>query len=287
MVGMRETAHVAALEGKLATQARNKFGAQTAKAPLLNQKCKTALGARFAGAMIAVNLNQFHDDCGRLEQFDKNIQRRSDGESPGAHLAAHQHVEAEPARLFRGNERDILRLTVCTVVRATRDGDVEFSRQIGELRVALAAHNDAVQFVDDWRSIEQFVRGQAGEGAAVDVANVVDASLQRAQVHTPQFLEDFRHGVESETAQLHLLPGGDVHNAVAKPPRELGDSAQLFALRKAVGHANAHHEFAGSRFAEEYADPLQQFFFCRRERRSAALDDLREVFENAQTVAVF
>jgi len=62
------------------------------------------------------------------------------------------------------------------------------------------------------------VRRQTGEGAAVDVANVVDAGLERAQVHAPQLFEDFRYGVKSETAQLHLLPGGDVHNAVAEPP---------------------------------------------------------------------
>jgi len=57
----------------------------------------------------------------------------------------------KPSRpaFFRGNERDILRLTVSAIVRATRDGDVEFSRQVSELRVALAADDDAVQFVDD------------------------------------------------------------------------------------------------------------------------------------------
>src|SRR6267142_758181 len=286
MVGVAGTAHVPALERELAAESRNKFGAQTAKAPLLNQKRKTALGARLARTVIAVNLDQFHDDSGRLEQFYKNIQRRSDGESSGAHLAADQHVEAEPARLFRGNERDILRLTVSAIVRATRDGDVEFSRQVSELRVALAADDDAVQFVDDGGGVKQFVRRQTREGAAVDVANVVDARLQRAQVHAAQLLPDFRHGVESETAQLHLLPGGEVHNAVAQPPRELGDGEQLFALRKAIGHANAHHEFAGSRFAEEYANPLQQFFFSGGERFGASFDDLRKVIQDAQTVAV-
>jgi len=86
MVGVGGTAHVPALERELAAESRNKFGAQTAKAPLLNQKRKTALGARLARTVIAVNLDQFHDDSGRLEQFYKNIQRRSDGESSGAIL---------------------------------------------------------------------------------------------------------------------------------------------------------------------------------------------------------
>src|SRR5713226_5203832 len=286
MVSVRGTAHVPALESKLAAEARNKFGAQAANAPLLNQKGKSALGARLARAMIAVNLDQFHDDGGRLEQFDKNIQRRSDGKSSGAHLSADQNVEAEPARLFRWNERDILRLTVRAVVHATSHGDVEFSRQVGEFRVALVADDDAIQFVDDRRSIEQFVRRQACQSATVDVANVVYTRLQRAQVHASQFFEDFRHGVESETAQLDLLPSSDVQNAIAKPSGELGDGAQLFTLRKAIGHANAHHEFAGRRFAEEYADPFQQFLFRRRERCRTSLDDLRQVIKDAQAVAV-
>src|SRR5467141_361949 len=111
------------------------------------------------------------------------------------------------------------------VVHATRNRDVEFARQVGELRVALAADDDAIQFVNDGRGVKQFVRRQAGQGAAVDIANVVDARLQRSQVHAPQLLPDFRHGVESETAQLDLLPSGDVQNAIAKPSGKLGDGA--------------------------------------------------------------
>src|SRR5260370_9030475 len=172
------------------------------------------------------------------------------------------------------------------VVRATCNGDVEFSGQVGELRVALAADDNAIQFVDDRRSIEQFVRRQTGEGTAVDVANVVDAGLQRAQVHAAQLLPDLRHSVESETAQLNLLPGGDVQDAVAKASRELRDGAQLVALRKAVGHANAHHEFAGRRSAEEYSDPFQQFFFSRSESFGPALDDLRKMLQDPEAVAV-
>ena len=236
--------------------------------------------------MIAVNLDQFHHDRSRLEDFDKDIQRRSDGESSRAHLAAHQHVEPKPAGLLRGDECDILRLTRRAVVHATRNRDIELARQVGELRVALAADDDAIQFVDDRRGVKQFVRRQAGQGAAVDIANVVDARLERAQVYAPKLLPDFRHGVERETAQLDLLPSGDVQDAIAKPSGELGDGAQLSAPYKAVGHANAHHEFAGRRFAEEQADPLQQFFFCGCERCRAPLDDLRQLIEDAQAVTV-
>src|SRR5216684_8301364 len=283
---MRGTAHISALEREFVAEACDKFRSQSPKPPFLNQESKTALGAGLTRAVVAINLDQLDHDCGRLEDFDEDIQRRGYCESYRAHLAAHQNVEAEPASLLGGNEGDILRFAVCTVVRATRYHDVELAGQVGELRIALAAHDDAVQFVDDRRGVEQFVRRQTGEGTTVDVANVVDAGLQRAQVHASQLFPDFRHSVESEAAQLDLLPCGDVQDAVAKAPRELGDGAELFALRKTVGHANAHHEFAGRGLAEEYADPLQQFFFCRRERLGAALDDLWNVIQNAQAVAV-
>src|SRR6266481_3144755 len=172
------------------------------------------------------------------------------------------------------------------IVGAARHGDVELARQVGELRVTLAADDDAIQLVDDRRGIKQFVRRKAGQRAAVDVANIVYAGLQRAQVHAAQFFEDFRHSVESEAAQFDLLPRGDVQNAVAKPPRELGDGAELRAPRETVGHANAHHEYAGCRFAEEHANPLQQFFFRGGERLGAALDDLWKVIQDVQAIAV-
>src|SRR6266478_5390049 len=166
------------------------------------------------------------------------------------------------------------------IVGAARHGDVELARQVGELRVALAADDDAIQLVDDWRSVKQFVQRKARQRAAVDVANVIDAGLQRAQVHAAQLFEDFRYSVENEAAQFGLLPRGDVQNAVAKAPRELGDGAELRATRETVGHANAHHEFAGCRFAEEHANPLQQFFFRGSERFGGAFDDLWKVIQD-------
>src|SRR5258708_1147198 len=154
MVCMRGTAHVSALKCELAAEACDKFRAQAARTPFFDQKSKTALGARLPWAMIAVNFDEFHHHCGCLEDLHKYIQRRSDGESSRAHLATHQHIEADPAGLLRGNERDILRLAMRAVVRATCHGDIEFARQVVELRVALATNNDAIQFVNDGRSVK-------------------------------------------------------------------------------------------------------------------------------------
>src|SRR5260370_3446273 len=157
MIGMGGAAHISALEGEFVTEACDEFGTKAANAPLLRQKRKRALGAGLRRGVVEVNLDQFHHDRRGLKDFDKYIQRRSHCESSGAHLAAHQNVEAKPASLFSGNESDILRFTVCTVVRATSDRDVELARQVGELRSTLAADDNAIQFVDDRRGVKQFV----------------------------------------------------------------------------------------------------------------------------------
>src|ERR1700730_18418649 len=136
---MSGAAQISAVQGELVAEADDKFRAQAANAPLLDQKGKSALGACLARTMIAVNLDQFDDDRCRLEGFGEDIHRRSDSESSGAHLAAHQHVEAESSSLLRGNERNILRLTMRAVVHATRHRDVELARKVRELRIALAA----------------------------------------------------------------------------------------------------------------------------------------------------
>src|SRR5260370_3252881 len=166
MIGMGGAAHISALKGEFVTKACDKFGPQAANAPFLNQKSKTALGAGLARAVVAVNLDEFHHDRRGLKDFDKYIQRRSHCESSGAHLAAHQNVEAKPARLFSGNESDILRFAVRAVVRATADRDVELARQVGELGVTLAADDNAIQFVDDRRGVKHFVRRESVSAGA-------------------------------------------------------------------------------------------------------------------------
>ena len=180
MVRVLGPAHVPTLKRQLVAETRHKFGAQAAHAPLLNQKSKSALGTRFARAVVAVNLDQLGHGGGGLKNLHKNIQRRGDGKSSGTHLPADEHIEAQPPSFLRGNERDVLGLTVRAVVRATGHHDVEFAGQVGEFRIALVADDDAIEFVHNGRSVEAFVRGQACHSAAVDVANVIDARLERA-----------------------------------------------------------------------------------------------------------
>src|SRR5205807_2144499 len=90
--------------------------AQTRQAPLFDEKSKSALRARLAGAVMSINFDQFqHHGC-RLKSFHKNIQRRSNGKTSRAHLSADKHVETNAARFLCRNPRGSL---CCRVVMST------------------------------------------------------------------------------------------------------------------------------------------------------------------------
>src|ERR1700722_15990587 len=287
MIGVAGAAHVFAAEFEFVAEAREEFAAQAANAPLFDQESEATFRAGFARTVIAKDFDELGDDGDGFERFDENVERRRDSESARAHFAADEHVESEAAAFASGNEGEILRLIVGAVVEAARDGDVEFARKICVFGIAVGADENAIEFLHDVRRIEEFVGREAGERAAVDVADVVDAGLERAKIDATQLFPDFRNAVEREAAQFELLARGDVENIVAEAAREIGDGAKLRAGGESIGHADAHHEFAGRRAAEEDADPLEQFFFGGRQGAGAAGDDFGKIVEHAQAVAVF
>src|ERR1700736_337972 len=144
-----------------------------------------------------------------------------------------------------------------TVVQTAGDRDIELARQVRELCVAVAPDDDAIQVMHDRRGIEQLMRRQSGQGAPIDVSNVVNAGLQSAKVYALKLFPDRGYVVEGESAQLNLLPGRNVQDGIAEAPRKLGDGVQLIAPHKSVGHADAHHELARGRPAVENTEPLQ------------------------------
>src|ERR1700731_3044557 len=251
------TPHVPSLKCEFIPHARGKFRSQSGDSPFFDQKGEPAFGAGFARAVIAKNFDQLHYNRSRLVDFDKNIQVRSDSESSGAHLSAHEDVKPQSPTLFCGNERDILRLTMRTVVQTASDSDVELARQVREFWIALAPDDNAIQVMHDRRSIEQFMRRQSGQGAPIDVSDVVNAGLQSAKVYPLKLFPDRGYAVECESAQLNLLPGRNVQDAIAEAPRKLGDGVQLIALHKSIGHTDAQHELPRGRPAVENPEPLQ------------------------------
>lgn len=128
---------------------------------------------------------------------------------------------------------------------------------------------------------------EAGERAAVDVANVVDAGLQRTKIDAAELLPDFGDAVEREAAEFDLPARGDVEHIVAEAARKIGNGAKLRAAGESVGHADAHHEFSWRRPTEKDTDPFEQFLLGGRQSGDAAGDDSRQVIEYAQAVAVF
>src|SRR4029077_3362041 len=257
--------HIPSLKCEFIPHARGKFRPQSGNSPFFDQEGEAAFGTGLARAVIAENLDQLHYNGGRLIDFDKYVQVRSDGESSGAHLSTYKHIKPDSPTLFCGNQRDILRLIMRAVVQTAGDRDVELARQVRELRVAIAPDDDAIQVVHDRRGVKQLMRGQTGQGAPIDVSDVVNAGLERAQVHTPKLFPDRGDAVESKSAQLDLLPRRNVQDAIAKATGELSDGAQLIAPHESVRHADAHHELARRRPAVENTDPLQQFLFRGRE----------------------
>src|SRR6266849_4922941 len=141
--------HIPALKSQFISHTRGEFRAQSGDSPFFDQEGEAAFGTGLARAMIAKNLDQLNYGGRRLIDFDEDVQVRSDGESAGAHLSAYEHIKADSPALLCGNERDVLRLVMRTVVQTAGNRDVELARQVRELRVALAPDDETVQLVHD------------------------------------------------------------------------------------------------------------------------------------------
>jgi len=81
----------------------------------------------------------------------------------------------------------------------------------------------------------------------------------------PQLLPELRYGLESEPAQLNLLPGGDVQNAVASRRESSAIVRSWTAPDEALAY-DAHHEFAGVGLSKK-TPTTSTILFPRRERR--------------------
>ena len=152
-----------------------------------------------------------------------------------------------------GGEGDVLGLGVAAVFEAAGDGDVELARQVGELAIA---DDDLVELADDRRGVEELVLTEAGDGAATDAADVVQTGLLAAQADVFEAAEDVGDVGEGEPAELDLLAGGEVAEALAVLVGEVGDDPQLLRAGLPGFQAQAQHEVPGRRLAEEEAVPF-------------------------------
>src|SRR5215467_11291074 len=96
------------------------------------------------------------------------------------------------------------------VLRAARDCDVEFPREVDEFRIPVRPHDDAVELEQRGGGVEQLPGSQPGKRTSINVPDVVHARLQAVEIDSSQLLPNLRHAVQSKSAQLDLLPCRDI-----------------------------------------------------------------------------
>ena len=226
--------------------------------PLLDQEREADLVARLARAVVAEKEDDGAAELGRLLGGHEDVERRRDPVAAGAVLAADEHVEAGDGlaaeRFRRWHKGDVLRLGVRAVLAAARDRHVELP---GEVRVRHVAHERVGEGPRDGRAVEQLVGREPGDGAADDVADVVHPRLERHEPDLAELIEDLRHVVDPDPAELDLLSRGDVGDPAPDAVGDAADRAELRSAADPVRDADAHHEMTGRVLAEEDPPPLQ------------------------------
>src|SRR5438552_9505010 len=142
----------------------------------------------------------------------------------------------------RRRERHVINLGIAAPGTATRDGHLEFARQIVEF--AIAAER-AVDRQREWRSVKVFLSGQSRDGAAGDVADHVAACSGSRQSRLLQLINQIRNRLNRQPVQLHVLPHSDIRNAAAIVFCQASQYANLIATQNAVWNTNAHHKKLG------------------------------------------
>lgn len=122
---------------------------------------------------------------------------------------------------------------------AAGDRDLVFAREVGEL---LGAGEAITNREDVGRGVEILGEVDAGGGAAEHVARHVAAGLKRRDPDRGERLPDLGHVLNVDVVELEVLAIGDVDDAPAPAPRDLGAYIQLVGAELAGGRPDAHHE---------------------------------------------
>ena len=103
--------------------------------------------------------------------------------------AADEHREPLLTVADHADERDAVDLGRVAAVRAGRDRDLVLARQVGVVGVAVEERRHLVVEGGD---VEELVVGEAGDGAAGEVADGVAAGADRRQADVAEAVEDGR-----------------------------------------------------------------------------------------------
>ena len=260
-------------------------GAELGGAPVGEEESQPGFVAGGAGAVVAEQQDDVVAEVGGLVGRHEQVEGDGGGVTAGAHFAADGHVEAGRGAavdfLDGGGESDVLGIGMDAVFQAAGDADIEFAGQVG---VGAVADEHSGELVGDGGGVQEFVRGQAGGGAADDGADVVHAGLEGNEADGGQAGPDVRGLRDGEVAELGLLSGGEVGEAGAVVVADAGQGAELVGVGDAVGDADAHHKAARGLAAEEDAGPLEAVAVGRGDGLPAVAGESGDVGQDVQAV---
>ncbi len=173
----------------------------------------------------------------------KNEGVKANGEMRlGGEPASDAQRVADFALVFHRREADVVDLRIGAPGGAAGDGDLEFARQVVELRVCLQQMRN---FGCQRRSVNDLIGGDAGQRAAGHVAHHVAAGALGREPNRVERVHDLGERFDGEPVKLNVLAHGDVGQVAGVLAREPADDAKLAGGDDAIGDADAHHEVIG------------------------------------------
>ncbi len=215
----------------------------------------------------------------RTEDLDRVLLRHEDAEvardaGNRRQSAADLDRVALASVVQHADERDAVDLGRVAAVGAARDRILVLARQVCPRGVAVVRLGRGV---DDGRAVEELVGGDAGDGAARDVAHRVAAASGARDPGRLEVCEHVGQRRELEPVQLDALARRQLCVAPAVAVRDLADGAQLGRREDAVRDLHAQHERADLGLVVVEAPPLEADDVLLRKRLVTAGDQRRQL----------
>jgi hypothetical protein len=190
---------------------------------------------------VAVLVEHAYDGLAAVQQAllgDKLVEQLRLG-GQRSQSAADHHVESAPSLAEHRAQPDIVdRARDRILPRAAIEGDLEFARQIAR---EILAQKGVRHFLRVGAHVENFVAGDAGQGADGDVAHGVVAGLAIGQPHVRQQVHKAGDARQRHEMVLNVLPRGEVAPAAAEFVRDARELLHLPGSEQAARDLAAHH----------------------------------------------
>jgi hypothetical protein len=137
------------------------------------------------------------------------------------------------------DEGDVVDFGGDIVVRNAGQCRLEFSRQVGELRIADVTIGD---IPDRLARIDDFIGCDAGNRGAEDDSRAIATGFSGMQANRLEPAPDFRHVFDPDPVQLDILPIGDVGGVAGKVDGDLADDPELLGCQCTAIDPYPEHE---------------------------------------------